>query len=294
MDRRIAGLICCGLLVASSAYGMMLPMLTGGVTVTADTTAPTHSSSSVASNGTSWTFTCDENMAVGAGGAGGLTVTMTTAGAITLSSCSASGSNILCTGSPAVGYGDTISAGVSYTQPTNGFEDTAGNDLASFSNHASFTNNVPSGGAWHWPSSYGDSSFTTDEGGIDGTYHVGAPIVISGSGTATKMAAQVTNNSGSAITLQFCLFDASHSQVATATANVPNGTTAQWIESGAISGAVTAQTYRVLVSQSAAITWRKNNSTPIGCYNTNSYASGCVDDTCATDDGPYAVKLWVE
>jgi hypothetical protein len=108
-----------------------------------DETAPVHASTTV--NGTDWTFNFDDQMQVGTGGGGGLAATMTTAGAISFSSVAASGTTITATGSPAVESGDTLSSGVSYTQPGNGLENTDGVDVASFSNHTSFTNSTASG-----------------------------------------------------------------------------------------------------------------------------------------------------
>ncbi len=110
------------------------------VTFGADTTPPTVSSVAIGTNGTSWTFTYDETVtcASTANCCDDYTAAMTTAGAITLSYASGSGStSVVCTGSPKVYSGDTIAnGGIDYTTVANGIEDGAGNDLESFTNKA--------------------------------------------------------------------------------------------------------------------------------------------------------------
>lgn len=96
----------------------------------ADTTPPTLTSAVVGADGVSWVFTLSENGQIGAGGTGGWVLTMS-GGAVTLSSIVASGATVAATGSRAAGGAETGT--IAYTQPTNGVEDTAGNDLASLS-----------------------------------------------------------------------------------------------------------------------------------------------------------------
>lgn len=103
-----------------------------------DVTAPTVSSAAIASSGTSFTLTLDENVSFGAGGNGGLTLSAT-GGAVTATYSSGAGSNVLTYGlSRTIAPSETVTR--SYTQPGNGIEDVAGNDLASFSGQA-VTNN---------------------------------------------------------------------------------------------------------------------------------------------------------
>jgi hypothetical protein len=105
------------------------------VALSADTTPPTMSTSAIGTNGTSWTQAFSESVTVGAGGNAGWSGSCTTAGAITLTYASGSGtSSLVYTGSPTVNSGDTCT--ISYTQPTHGITDLAGNDLASISSHA--------------------------------------------------------------------------------------------------------------------------------------------------------------
>lgn len=104
----------------------------------ADVTAPTVSSATINSAGTSITFACSETVSVGAGGNGGFALSMS-GGAVTATYSSGSGSSSL-----VYSLSRTIQSGEtgthSYTQPGNGIEDAAGNDLASYSG-ATVTNN---------------------------------------------------------------------------------------------------------------------------------------------------------
>ncbi len=112
--------------------------VTNNSTASSDVTAPTLSSSTVASNGNSITLAFDESVSVGAGGNGGFTVSLS-GGACTLTYSSGSGSSSLVyTTSRTIQSGETGT--ISYTQPGNGIEDAAGNDLATFTGSA-ITNN---------------------------------------------------------------------------------------------------------------------------------------------------------
>ena len=114
----------------------------------ADVTAPTFQSATIATNGTTLTINFDENVYVGSGGSGGFDV-----------DASVGGDNITCTyssgsGSTALVYtlGTTVNSGetcnLDYTQPGNGIEDEAGNDLATFSNESITNNSTQTSVAW--------------------------------------------------------------------------------------------------------------------------------------------------
>jgi len=106
-----------------------------------DGTAPTLSSV-VVSDATHTIFTFSE--AVTESGTGSDWALTLSGGAVTLSSPSVVGSTITYSNSRSVASSETLSD-LDYTQPGNGIEDAAGNDLASISNYAgSFTNSVPS------------------------------------------------------------------------------------------------------------------------------------------------------
>ncbi|BBO80159.1 hypothetical protein DSCO28_07250 [Desulfosarcina ovata subsp. sediminis] len=103
--------------------------------------APLLSSATIGSDGDTWTFVFTEAIEIGTGGSGGFAVTMTDAGAITLTYSSGDGTNTLVySGSTTVESDDTVSDGLDYTQPGDGLENTSGVDLASFTDE-SVTNN---------------------------------------------------------------------------------------------------------------------------------------------------------
>lgn len=116
----------------------------GSYEYSTDETAPTLTSITIGTNGTSWTFAYNEAVtcASTANCCQDYTAAMTTAGAVTLSYSSGSGtSSVVCTGSPSVDAGDTVAnGGVDYTTREDGIEDAAGNDLATRENIA-VTNN---------------------------------------------------------------------------------------------------------------------------------------------------------
>lgn len=125
-----------------------------------DLTVPTLISATVGPDGQTWTFIFDEPVNIGAGGSGGFAVTMTTAGAISLTYSSGAGtSTLVYTGDVAVGADDTVSSGLDYTQPGDGLEDNAGNDLATFTG-AAVTNNVGAVNRLDYTTSDGDPSIS--------------------------------------------------------------------------------------------------------------------------------------
>jgi hypothetical protein len=103
-----------------------------------DTTAPTLSTATIGTNGTTLTLVFDETVSIGAGGNGGFALTLS-AGTSTPTYTSGSGSNTL-----VYTLGTVVNSGITgtiaYTQPGNGVEDGSGNDLATFSG-TSITNN---------------------------------------------------------------------------------------------------------------------------------------------------------
>lgn len=104
-------------------------------------TAPTVTSITVGTNGTTVTIVFDKNVSIGAGGSGGLTLNTPTS-ALTYSS-GAGTSTLVFTSATTILQTDTPTC--SYTQPGNGFEATTGTvDLASFSGTA-VTNNSTQG-----------------------------------------------------------------------------------------------------------------------------------------------------
>ena len=110
-----------------------------------DTTAPTVVSRTILADGETLEIVFDEPVKFGAGGNGGLTLTAS-GGAVTATYGSGADSDTLTyTLSRPVIVGETVTA--SYTQPGDGIEDAAGNDLASFTTQA-VTNNSEESGAF--------------------------------------------------------------------------------------------------------------------------------------------------
>lgn len=132
-----------------------------------DTTAPQLSGNpTIQSSGTSLSITFDETVSIGSGGNGGWSISPS-GGAATLTYVSGSGSSTLVyTISREIQYNET--ATVSYTQPGNGIEDSAGNDLANISAHA-VTNSSGAGApsTYHWVSTSGAAAWGSCVGVTD-------------------------------------------------------------------------------------------------------------------------------
>jgi hypothetical protein len=110
--------------------------------------APTLSSRTIGTNGTTLTLVGSESLSVGAGGNGGFDVDCATAGTgITATYASgAPGSSLVYTLGTTVNSGDTCD--LDYTQPGNGIEATTGGaDLASITSGAITNNSTQGGGA---------------------------------------------------------------------------------------------------------------------------------------------------
>src|ERR1043165_593257 len=157
---------------------MMLAMLSrvrGGASVGGgDVTSPTLSSATINSAGTSLTLAFSETVTFGAGGNTGWTVSLS-GGAATVSYASGSGSSSLVyTISRTGNSGETGT--VSYTNPGNGVEDTAGNDLGTVS-AASITNNSSQGGGGDGINITGTAMTITQSGGCLGTKSTAQPLV---------------------------------------------------------------------------------------------------------------------
>jgi hypothetical protein len=109
-----------------------------------DTTPPTVSSVTIGTSGTTAVMALSETCSTGAGGNGGFTLSLS-GGACTATYASGSGTSSRTYNlSRTVNQGETGTYG--YTQPGNGIEDTAGNDLATISS-AAVTNNSTQGGS---------------------------------------------------------------------------------------------------------------------------------------------------
>lgn len=105
-----------------------------GKTESGDVTAPTVSSATIATNGNSISYVFSEAVEFGGGGNGGFTLA-TNGAAVTLSYSSGTGtSTLVYATSRTISNTETLTR--SYVQPGNGVQDSAGNDLASFTAQA--------------------------------------------------------------------------------------------------------------------------------------------------------------
>lgn len=131
-----------------------------------DTTAPTISTATIAAAGTSITLAFSETVTFGAGSNTGFALTATNGGAsVTLTYASGSGSSSLVYNTSRT-IKSTEVLTLAYTQPGNGVEDAAGNDLVSFSGQ-SVTNSSTQNAA---PTDISLSSTTTTTGsGLNAT-----------------------------------------------------------------------------------------------------------------------------
>src|SRR5574343_1931572 len=98
-----------------------------------DTDAPTMSTQAIGADGRTVTFTFSEAVTIGTGGSTGFTLTNGDSEEIGLTYVSGSAStSLVYQSSVCIPSTDTFTTGLVYTQPANGIEDMAGNDLASF------------------------------------------------------------------------------------------------------------------------------------------------------------------
>lgn len=124
--------------------GMIDSAVASATYTLADTTAPTVSSRTIPTGGTTLVVVHSEIVTHGAGGNGGHTLAAT-GGAVTAAYASGAGTNTLTYNlSRTIASGETVTH--SYTQPGNGVEDAAGNDLATFSAQAVTNNSTQSAG----------------------------------------------------------------------------------------------------------------------------------------------------
>lgn len=149
-----------------------------------DTTAPTVVSRTIPEAGTTLVIVHSENVSIGAGGNGGLTLSAS-GGAVTATYSSGAGTATLTwTLSRTVNSGETVTA--SYTQPGSGIEDTAGNDLASYSTQSVTNNSTAGGGSYlvdedfesgitpgNWTVDAGTFSYNYASPALAGSYSLG-------------------------------------------------------------------------------------------------------------------------
>lgn len=130
-----------------------------------DTTAPTITGAAINGAGTTLTLTASEIVLAGSGGSAGVALTAS-GGAVTATYSAGSGSTSL-TYTLSRTILNTETATVAYTQPGNGWEDAAGNDLATFSGTAVTNNSTQTGGG----GTYTDPGIANVKTGVSYTYN---------------------------------------------------------------------------------------------------------------------------
>lgn len=160
------------------------PGLVAGVSCSS---APTLTSATVPSSGGTLVLVFNMNVSVGSGGSAGWAVSFSTAGAETLTYSSGSGSTTLTyTLSTLVMPGETVTAGLTYTQPTNGIQCGVGYDLVSISSPFSVTNNST---AEKFYSTTADGDIVMGFSGWDGQHDSTQGTLLYGGAVTTAAAA---------------------------------------------------------------------------------------------------------
>jgi len=155
-----------------------------------DTDAPTMSTQAIGADGRTVTFTFNEAVKIGTGGSAGFTLTNGDTEEIALTYVSGdSSTSLVYQTSACVPSTDTFVAGLVYTQPTNGIEDMAGNDLASFSGVGAKT--VTNGSTQSCD--LATSLFTHPESAPSGTANYSGNAVNLGVKFQTSVAASMTH-----------------------------------------------------------------------------------------------------
>lgn len=113
------------------------------VNVSPDETAPLLQSATIGTTGNALTLVFNEAVTVGAGGSGGFALDASGGAAAPVYSSGSGTSTLVYSISRAIEQGETVT--LDFTQPGNGIEDLAGNDLATFAGFA-VANNSGAGG----------------------------------------------------------------------------------------------------------------------------------------------------
>ena len=260
---------------------------------TIDVTAPTYSSSAVASSGTSLTMTYSETLSATTAAASRFTISRSFTGlgtdTITISAVSASAAVVTLTLSSTIYVGDTVT--VSYSDPTagddaNAIQDSAGNDAISITNQ-SVTNS----------STQKRTQLTLTLASSSLSYGSTLRLVASGGSGTGAITYSVTSGScsisntdsltaSSAGTCQVTASKAADTNYLVTTSAAATITVSASGSSATITVAVGTLTYRTTKSISAVasvagkLTFKANNTTISGCKNLaansgNSFTRSC-------------------
>ncbi len=230
MGNRLRILAIVLVLIPGLAFAISPSFLVQRGSTAGDTTPPTLSTVAIGTNGTSWTFTYDENVTGSPTSdlCDAYVVTMSAAGAITLTYASGDGStSVVCTGSPSVVADETVTVGLNYTQPGNGIEDMVGNDLANISSKG-VTNNSTATITYFGYTTVGGTPYTlATSWWRNKTYVAGFNCPGSGNQRVTELTAYVSQPSGSP-NIRLAVYNTSAVVVCEGTSEVAIGTSAAW------------------------------------------------------------------
>ena len=193
--------------------------IAGSKAIVIDGTVPTYTSSVIQPDGITLIDTFSENVSIGVGGSGGRTITLS-GGAATLSSPVASTNTISWTISRTVGPAETCSANA-YTQPGDGIQDAAGNDLATFSGRQSDVTNTAAGTSYDLVNERAESGVTgvgfTDSGSVNWNY---TTTVLEGTKSIRCSASASTAKAISSVSAGDCYFLINHGSLPASTASM--------------------------------------------------------------------------
>lgn len=184
-----------------------------------DGTVPTYTSSVIQPDGITFIDTFSENIAIGGGGSGGRTITLS-GGAVTLSSPVTSTNTISWTLSRTIGPAETCSANA-YTQPGAGIRDAASNDLATFTGRQSDVTNSAAGTSYDLVNERAESGVTgagfVDSGSVNWNYTV---TVLEGTKSIRCSASASTAKTITPVSAGDCYFLMNHGVLPASTASM--------------------------------------------------------------------------
>lgn len=184
-----------------------------------DGVVPTYTSSAISADGLTLVDTFSKNVVIGPGGSGGRTITLS-GGTATLSSPVASTNTITWSFSRTVNTGETCSANA-YTQPGDGIQDSAGNDLATFTGRQADVTNGSTNSGYDILSENCEGTGTpvdwTDSGTVNWDY---TTTVLEGSHSVRLSASASTTKSIGSRTSAECFFLVNHGSLPVSTASI--------------------------------------------------------------------------
>lgn len=205
-------------------------------------TPPELNSAAIATSGNLVSLTINKNVTAGAGGTTGVTLTAS-AGAVTLTYAGTVGSLLNYSTSRPITDAELVT--VSYLQPGNGWEDSNGNDLPSFTARA-VTNNsgLTSGAEFQYttlPENAADPIPYDLSNDVDSYY----PIVFTKSGFLPSLAVQISTSLSNGIGCKIAIYNSSLALMSSGTTTFDTGTVTRFISADLVEAqyVVAGQTY---------------------------------------------------